>query len=118
MSFNFVSGRTLESELTSSIAALMAGCADLPITEFKVNRAPTFTTLGIEEETLAFPDPPMTLIGTHIQKITKSSDLFMTIWPGPQIKRFSISNKKLATNRLVLFVQQLRPARVQEDKYL
>ena len=89
MRFNLVSGRTPESELTSSTAAIIAGLADLPITEFNVNRAPIFTTFGFaEEETLVFPVLPNTFRGTHIQKITKNSVLFMTIWSGLQIKRF------------------------------
>lgn len=45
--FSFVPGRMLESELTSLIAATMAGFTDRPMTEFNVNRAPKLTTLGL-----------------------------------------------------------------------
>jgi len=103
MRFNLVPGRTVESELTSSIAAWIAGFADLPITESKVNRVPIFKTLGFEEETLALPELPTTLIGTHIQKITESSVLFMSMESGLGVWRFSISNKALQLIDWLLF---------------
>ncbi|GMP54925.1 hypothetical protein CsSME_00019919 [Camellia sinensis var. sinensis] len=75
--FNFIPTRTVESELTSSTAASIAGLADRPITEFKVYRAPIFTTFGFEEETLAFPVLAMTFMGTHRQNNTTINVLLM-----------------------------------------
>lgn len=72
MKFSFVPLRILESEFTSSTAAASAGLAALPITELRVKRAPIFTTLGLDEETLAFPALPMTSMGTQTMKTTNN----------------------------------------------
>ena len=42
-------GRMLVLELTSLTAAIIAGNADLPMTESILKRAPNFTTFGLEE---------------------------------------------------------------------
>jgi len=41
--------------LTSPIAASSVGFTARPIAELKVNKAPTLTTLGLADETLAVP---------------------------------------------------------------
>lgn len=84
--FNLVPLSTVESALTSSTAARMAGIIELPMTELTVNKAPIFTTLGLldkeegeEEETVEFLVPPRTAIGIHIPKTNKSNALLFTL---------------------------------------
>lgn len=77
--FNLVPLSIVESALTSPTAARMAGITELPITEFSVNKAPKFTTFGVDkEETVAFPVPPRTIIGNHIHETNKRNALLFT----------------------------------------
>lgn len=81
----FVPLRMVESELTYSIAPRRAGFADRPIVELNVNKAPIFTTLGVEGA-LSFLVMPMASVDTHTQKFNNSNALLTCTWN-------SISNK-------------------------
>lgn len=94
--FNRVPLRIVSLELTSSMAASIAGFTERPITELAVNKAPTFTTLGIIEDddndgTLASPFLPFTAMGmttiSHWPKTKDISLLFITdIWMSVKAK--------------------------------
>lgn len=78
--FRFVPGRMLESELTSSMAATIAGFTDRPMTEFNVNRAPKLTTLGLGKELLVSPVTLVTSASTQIERITVYTEMRRSIW--------------------------------------
>lgn len=77
--------RMLVLELTSSTAAIIAGLADLPMTESKGNKAPNFTTFGLEEIELIGvvegPVLPTTSKGIHKQKTKRNNVLLITMLP-------------------------------------
>lgn len=109
--FNLVPLRILESLLTSSMAAKTAGFADLPITESKVNSAPMFTTLGLEEETeVEFPVLPITSKETHKLKINENIILFTNPWSGLVIKKTFFISKTAGMNLPTLLLDQLTQA--------
>lgn len=78
-------GRTLEFALTSSKAVISAGLADLPIIELRVNSAPTFKTLGVEEVLefvlVLLVLPTTTCVGIHKNKTKTSNTLHTNILP-------------------------------------
>ena len=78
-------GRTLESALTSSKAAISAGFADLPIIELRVISAPTLKTLGAEEVVefvmVVLVLPTTTCAGIHKNKTKSNNTLPSNIRP-------------------------------------
>lgn len=79
MRFKWVSPRMDGLEFISSTAAMIAGFTDLPITEFTVNKAPIFTTLGLLDDDVftVIPLSAMATTITHKPKIKKSIFVFM-----------------------------------------
>lgn len=76
--FNIVSRRMVGLELTSLMAATIAGFAERPITELTVNKAPTFITLGIlddDDGTVVFLVTPLTVMGMGMITMPKTKKL-------------------------------------------
>lgn len=67
----------LESKLTSSTAALIAGFTDLPMTESSVNRAPILITVSFDDEMLR----PTTSMGAPIQRTIIQTVALARAWP-------------------------------------
>lgn len=94
-------------ELTSPMAAIIAGLADLPMTESKVNSAPNFTTFGLEEIvefTVVGEGPVLTATseGIHKQKIKRNNVLPITMLPRGSILRGQKSLKNMQFSAPVL----------------
>lgn len=90
-------GRMLVLELTSSTAAKIAGLADLPMTESKVNRDPIFTILGLEgtvEFTVVGPVLPTTSVGIQKQNTKRNTVLPITMMPS-----LAVAAKRASTLR-------------------
>lgn len=108
--------------LTSSMAAITAGLADLPMIEFKVNSTPILRTLGLEETVefeMVVPVLPTTSMGIQEQNTNRNkTTLLMNMLPCLVNKSTSIFEKSTESLRFAAQVFSFRPASEQSTCHM